>query len=238
MKTLVEDRFEEDSLLRQKFTEMVMNPAFPCLGAKAAHNSGSYQICVYQDLVDPRSSKLLARDLEVFQESDMRKGNEYATFAAIFREPGEVTEEEFEDLLWSQLQQLHEIDMKRHRWDSAVSSDPRDPHFSFSFAGEALYVIGMHAHSSRLARRFPWPAIIFNPHAQFERLRHDGKWQQMRAAIRKRDLALQGSTNPMLSDFGESSEARQYSGRAVGDDWRAPFQRSIKHKPLRCPFPH
>jgi hypothetical protein len=237
MTTLTEGLFEEDSLPRQKFAEMVMNPTFPCLGAKAAYNSGAYQICIYQDLADPRSSGLLARDLEVFQKSDMRRTSEYATFAAIFREPGEITEEEFENLLWSQLQQLHDIDMKRHHWDSSVSSDPRDPHFSFSFSGEALYVIGLHAHSSRLSRRFPWPTLIFNPHAQFERLRHDGKWQQMRAAIRKRDLALQGSTNPMLSDFGESSEARQYSGRAVNDDWRAPFQ-SSRRQPLRCPFPH
>ena len=192
MKTLVEGRFDEDSLPRQKFAEMVMNPAFPCLGAKAAYNSGSYQIRVYQDLADPRSSKLLACDLEVFQKSDMRRTNEFATFAAIFREPGDVTEEEFENLLWSQLQQLHGIDGKR--WDSSVSSDPRDPHFSFSFAGEALYVIGLHAQSSRLSRRFPWPTLIFNPHAQFERLRHDGKWQHMRATIRKRDVALQGRT--------------------------------------------
>ena len=36
-------------------------------------------------------------------------------------------------------------------------------------------------------------------------------------------MQLQGSINPMLSDFGEATEARQYSGRAVEDDWRAPF---------------
>ena len=237
MKTLIEARFEADSLPRQKFAEMLMAPAFPCLGAKAAYNSGAYQICVYQDLADPRSAKLLARDLEVFQKSDMRKTSEYETFAAIFREPGDVTEEEFENLLWSQLQQVHDIDVRRHGWDSSVSSDPREPHFSFSFAGEALYVIGMHAHSSRLARRFSWPTLIFNPHAQFERLRHDGKWQQMRASIRKRDAALQGMTNPMLSDFGESSEARQYSGRVVDDDWRAPFQAARRAR-SRCPFRH
>lgn len=237
MKTRMAARFEKDFRPRQKFVEMVKDPAFPCLGAKAACNSGAYQVSVYEDLADPRSSELLARDLEVFQKSDMRKTSEYATFAAIFHQPADVTEEEFEQLLWAQLQRLHNIDMKRHRWDSSVSSDPRDPHFSFSFAGEALYVIGMHARNSRLSRRFPWPTLIFNPHVQFERLRHDGKWQQMRASIRKRDVALQGNTNPMLSDFGESSEARQYSGRVVGDNWRAPFQ-SASQKPSRCPFAH
>ena len=95
------------------------------------------------------------------------------------------------------------------------SSDPADPHFSFSFGGQALYVIGMHAKSSREARRFRWPALVFNPHEQFERLRADGKWKHMQETIRHRDLVLQGTINPMLSDFGEHSEARQYSGRIV-----------------------
>jgi FPC/CPF motif-containing protein YcgG len=27
----------------------------------------------------------------------------------------------------------------------------------------------------------------------------------------------------MLEDFGENSEARQYSGRKVGEEWKCPF---------------
>ena len=61
-------------------------------------------------------------------------------------------------------------------------------------------------------------------------MRAEGKWERMRSSIRKRDFALQGAHNPMLTDFGERSEARQYSGRAVANDWRAPFK--------RCPFSH
>ena len=36
-----------------------------------------------------------------------------------------------------------------------------------------------------------------------------------------RDEALAGSRNPMLARHGRSSEARQYSGRAVDANWRA-----------------
>ena len=35
--------------------------------------------------------------------------------------------------------------------------------------------------------------------------------------------ALQGEINPMVDDHGQSSEARQYSGREVEEDWQAPF---------------
>jgi FPC/CPF motif-containing protein YcgG len=160
--------------------------------------------------------------------------SEYATFVAIFERPRKTTEIEFENLFWKQLRALHDYDAQRFAWDSHVSSDPADPHFSFSFGGQALYVIGLHANSSREARRFPWPALVFNPHEQFERLRADGKWKRMQETIRSRDLQLQGSINPMLSDFGEQSEARQYSGRAVEDNWRPPFPTGAG----KCPFAH
>jgi FPC/CPF motif-containing protein YcgG len=170
-----------------------------------------------------------------------RTWRNYATFLAVFREPRATTEKEFEQLLWRQLQRLNELDREKgHEWDSTVASDPGDPHFSFSFDGQALYVVGMHANSSRLSRQFPWPTLIFNPHEQFERLREDGKWRRMQETIRNRDIALQGNANPMLSDFGDSSESRQYAGRAVEENWRPPFapQQVIpsETRPARCPF--
>jgi FPC/CPF motif-containing protein YcgG len=145
-----------------------------------------------------------------------------------------MSELEFEDLLWKQLRLLHEYDAAGFDWDPAVASDPRDPHFSFSFGGQALYVIGMHANSSRESRRFSLPTLIFNPHAQFDRLRANGKWKHMQETIRQRDLQLQGSINPMLTDFGVQSEARQYSGRVVAESWRAPFPPTER----KCPFMH
>lgn len=45
----------------------------------------------------------------------------------------------------------------------------------------------------------------------------------MREAIVRRDMALCGTANPMLSRFGDGSQAPQYSGRLVGSDWRCPF---------------
>ena len=184
---------------------------------------------------DPRRRSACARrSLSPSERAGCGPSSEYATFVAIFRRPRATDELEFENLLWQQLRRLHELDAAHFDWDPDVRSDPADPHFSFSFGGQALYVIGMHANSSREARRFPWPALVFNPHEQFERLRADGKWKRMQETIRARDLALQGTINPMLSDFGEQSEARQYSGRAVEENWQAPFK-AVERK---CPFAH
>jgi FPC/CPF motif-containing protein YcgG len=232
----------DESVLKSQFADFVADAAFPCLGAKAAFHAEGHIIAVYDSLGAERSSRALGEELERFVHSDLRLTNDYATFVAIFREPRSLGEEEFERLLWSQLSQLHRIDAVHHPWDPTVASDPSDPHFSFSFAGQALYVVGLHAGSSRLARRFAWPTLVFNPHEQFERLRHDGKWRRMQRSIRARDIALQGSVNPMLSDFGEQSEARQYSGRVSDENWRAPFQAESPPEGsasrARCPFAH
>ncbi|MFL6530657.1 MAG: guanitoxin biosynthesis heme-dependent pre-guanitoxin N-hydroxylase GntA [Chthoniobacterales bacterium] len=218
---------------RAAFREFVMQPEFPCVGARAAFNSGSYLIEVYDALGGEAASARLTRDLYDFTRSDLRHESEFATFVAIFRGPTDCEESQFEQLLWRQLTALHRAD--GFDWDPRVRSDPADPQFSFSFAGQALYVIGVHPNSSRIARCFRWPTLVFNPHEQFEHLRADGKWKRMQQTIRERDVALQGSVNPMLSDFGESSEARQYSGRAVEDDWQAPFAKAESGK---CPFHH
>ena len=215
----------------QAFRQLVSDPHFPCLGAKAAFNSHSQTMRVFGELAGDESTLELAAALPDFTKNPA----DYASFIAIFEEPRATSETEFEELLWRQLRLLHEHDPAGAQWAPNVASDPADPHFSFSFAGQALYVIGMHANSSREARRFPWPVMIFNPHEQFERLRSDGKWKHMQQSIRQRDLQLQGSINPMLSDFGEQSEARQYSGRAVEENWRAPFKAAGSAK---CPFQH
>lgn len=227
----------DEKIFAAKFAAFVQELSFPCLGAKAAFNAESYLVKAYDTLASEDGTRLLARDLQEFTTSEMRRTSAYATFLAVFREPSQTSEADFEQLLWRQLQLLHNADCPvAYHWDPAVSWDAEDPRFSFSFGGQALYVVGMHAQSSRLSRQFPWPTLVFNPHEQFERLRHDGKWRRMQETIRQRDIALQGEVNPMLSDFGESSEARQYSGRAVEENWHPPFEPKRESEPPRCPF--
>ena len=148
----------------------------------------------------------------------MRK---FATLIAVFESPSDLQPSAFEALLWQQLQQLHDAD--EAPWDNAVSSNPDNPHFSFSFPRTAFFIVGLHPASDRLSRRFPWPALVFNPHAQFERLRAEDRWERMQHVNRAREIQLQGAINPVLRDFGKESEARQYSGCPVEASWRAPF---------------
>src|SRR5690606_16309248 len=107
--------------------------------------------------------------------------------------------------------QIHELD--ESPWDPEVSPDPEAADFSFSIAGKAFYLVGMHPNASRKSRQAPYPALAFNLHQQFENLRHKGRYEKVKKRIRQRDIQLQGDINPMLQDFMEGSETRQYSGR-------------------------
>ncbi|HTL96223.1 MAG TPA: guanitoxin biosynthesis heme-dependent pre-guanitoxin N-hydroxylase GntA [Gemmatimonadaceae bacterium] len=208
----------------QEFLEFVGDAGFPCLAAKGVVRRLGHELHVYGTLASDHATNALAADLREFVRRATSDDADFRAFVAVFPDGQPEDEREFERRLWVQLQQLHERDDPAAGWDPSVSADPDDPRFSFSFAGCALFIVGLNPHSSRLARRFRWPALVFNPHAQFERLRRDGHYDRMRTLIRDREVALQGDVNPNLADFGEQSEARQYSGRdTTADEWTCPF---------------
>jgi FPC/CPF motif-containing protein YcgG len=204
------------------FRAFVGAKGFPCLAGKGAVNRGDYTLGVYGDLGSEAAARALAGDLAAFVASLPADGAGLQAFAAVFTGAVPADEQAFEAALWQQLQRLHEADPVGH-WDPLVSADPDDGQFSFSFGGRALFVVGLHPTSSRLARQFRWPAMMFNPRAQFDRLRREGQFERMRGLVRDRDIALQGTMNPNLADFGHASEARQYSGRATEPEWQCPF---------------
>ena len=198
--------------------------AFPCVGAKAALARGTLVVLAC-NRIDSAWDDLRIHDGLLHFAADYRRDPAlFRSFAVIFEGPDDLDEPAFEKALWDRAQSLSDKDVWRGQgYDSAVSSDPDNPHFSLSFGGEAFFIVGLHPHASRPARRFARPALVFNLHDQFERLRAEGKYEGMREKIMLRDEAIAGSRNPMLARHGEASEARQYSGRAVDGAWRCPF---------------
>lgn len=202
---------------------LVLNDRFTCVGAKSALRRNAYRFGLYANMQDPASVAGLARDLFTFVEELPSLASPFATYIASFTAPHPVDEPSFERELWTVLQNLHDLDAVHHPWDPAVSHDPDDVHFSFSFARTAFFVVGLHAASSRVTRRFAWPTLVFNPHRQFDRLREEGSYTRFQRIIRSGEQALQGDVNPTLADYGARSEARQYSGRDVDAEWKCPF---------------
>ena len=211
--------------LQQKLFDHVDERAFPCVGAKAALAQGTLEVLAC-DRLDSAWDDLRIHDaLLAFVEAYRREKGLYRSFAVIFAGPVDFDEAAFEAALWQRAQSLSDKDVWRGQdYDPRVSHDPSNPHFSLSFGGEAFFIVGLHPNASRPARRFERPALVFNLHDQFERLRADNKYEGMREKIMTRDEALAGTRNPMLARHGEASEARQYSGRMVDAEWSPPFE--------------
>lgn len=201
---------------------------FPCIGAKAALAKQQVKCMVADNMACPNDDAEILRFLYDFVDAYRNSKEFYHSAAIIFSGPQIIDEEIFDDLLWQRLQSLENLDAKNYHYDNRVEADPSSAKFSFSIKEEAFYIIGIHPASSRHARQFKYPTLVFNPHAQFEQLRETTKYEVMKNVVRKRDIAISGSVNPMLEDFGKSSEVYQYSGRKYDDSWQCPLK--INHE--------
>lgn len=210
--------------LAQRFQAFVKTPDFPCVGAKSALAKSQLRFVVGRDMRSAWDDLRIYPNLLDLAWSYAREPSLFHSLAVIFEEDSGFDEAAFETCLWERLESLtHKDDWAGQPPDPRVSDDPDDPHFSLSFGGEAFFIVGLHPRASRPARRFERPAMVFNLHDQFEKLRAAGIYEKMRSTIVARDVVLAGSANPMLARHGVVSEARQYSGRAVDDEWECPF---------------
>jgi uncharacterized protein len=214
--------------ITSEYLKFIDDRDFPCIAAKAALSENQIEVFVADHLACPNTDVDILRFLYGFVDAYRVSEKNYHSAVVIFTGPEYCSEELFGNLLWQRLQAISDLDAAHFVWDERVKKDPTSPDFSFSIKEEAFYVIGLHSNSSRKSRQFKYPALVFNPHDQFEKLRASNKYTAMKEAVRKRDIKLSGSVNPMLADFGESSEVFQYSGRQYDINWKCSFV--AKHK--------
>lgn len=220
---------DADHPLADAFRAFIREAAFPCVGAKSALAKGQIRFVVARDMRSAWDDLRIYPGLLELAQGYRDDPKLFQSFVVLFEGPREISETEFETLLWERAQSLSDKDAWHgQRYDPRVSPDTDDPHFSLSFGGEGFFIVGLHPNASRPARRFAAPALVFNLHDQFEQLRAKQVYDKMRETIIARDIAIAGAPNPMLARHGETSEARQYSGRAVGDGWSCPFHADRK----------
>jgi FPC/CPF motif-containing protein YcgG len=212
----------------EEYLDFIRDKDFPCIAAKAAVAENQIKIFVADHLAYTKDDVEILNFLYCFVDEYRAAEKTYHSAVIIFKEPEECSEEMFSNLLWKKLQSISNLDAAKYAWDRRVEQDVASPAFSFSIKEEAFYVIGLHVNSSRKSRQFKYPSLVFNPHDQFEKLRASNKYTAMKDAVRKRDVKLSGSVNPMLADFGKSSEVFQYSGLRYDSNWKCPF--AAKHE--------
>jgi FPC/CPF motif-containing protein YcgG len=203
---------------------------YPCIGALTALRREEVRTGEFSGFGLGRSWRRLRDELEAFVAEQRATRSTYLTYVAGF--PGEQTESEeaFEGALWRELSYLTSLEDADRDWGGA-DRNPASPDFCFHLNGEKIFVVGLHPLSSRLSRRFPFPAMVFNLFSQFAELQAQGKYGPMVRINRERDRKFQGSANPMAEAHGETWESIQFSGRENPKQWKCPF--SFLHRAFK-----
>ncbi|MDT0456374.1 guanitoxin biosynthesis heme-dependent pre-guanitoxin N-hydroxylase GntA [Streptomyces sp. DSM 41527] len=205
----------------------LLGDAFPCLAGRSAWRQGGIVHRHYTWFGDDETARQMAADLQAYVEAVDWAAKPFTSFVATFSGPLNVSEVEFESLLWQQLQAVHDYDSLTYPWAEGYDHDPSSGAFAYSVAGHPFFVIGLHETHSRIGRRPPFPMLAFNSHAQFDRIKAAGLWDRLQEKIRKQDIELQGNINPNLVEYEQLSEARRYSGRRKPADWACPFSARV-----------
>lgn len=208
----------------EEYKNFIGNKHFVCVAAKAALAREQIHGMVAGHMACPKDDLAILEFLYHFIDIYRNSGEMYHSAVIVFPQTQYLTEPLFDNLLWQRLQSLSILDAQKFNYDARVDADPVSPNFSFSLKEEAFFVIGLHPQSSRLVRQFKYPALVFNPHRQFQQLKETQKYQSLKRVVRKRDIEVSGSINPMLEDFGTASEVYQYSGIHYNNQWQCPLK--------------
>ena len=221
---LLRPSFRKKSI-KEEIHSFAMQKNYPCVAAIESTLQGAYSVGTYGKFGEGTHWRFFRADLLRYLEEQRMSSSPFYSFWAVFDEHSIVEDEtDFEEKLWKELSMLTSVEDRNSDWIDESASTPENRSFCISLAGEKMFVVGMHPTSSRLARRFSRPALVFNAFSQFERLEKNGGYDRMVTTNRRRELDFQGSLNPMVTDHGDDWEAIQFSGRVNTNTWKCPFR--------------
>ena len=215
---------ENNNEIINEYLDYIGNKEFPCVAAKAALGRDQIKCFVANNMMCPADDEIIINFIYDFIDQYRMSSELYHSAAVIFKGPLHLDEALFDKMLWQRLQAISNIDAQHYNYDERVNADPASSEFSFSLKKEAFFIIGLHPSNNRSTRQFKYPALVFNPHAQFQQLKETAKYTNLKNVVRKRDIAYSGSVNPMLEDFGNASEVYQYTGKIYDHTWECPLK--------------
>jgi len=125
------------NFIENDFKEFILEKNHPCIMANTVFSMNNYELHIYDKLGTKQTAKKMLEALNDYIDSYDFSDNNFKTFIAVFPEVEIISEIEFENLLWRQLQFLNDYDTAA--WDPQVSNDPTHKNFSFSIGGRAFY---------------------------------------------------------------------------------------------------
>lgn len=214
--------FEETVDLEIK--RLLQQKNYPCIAALQSYHRKDYWLKSYENFGGCYQRPDLREDLLSYLSEYETSQSPFFTFWAVFNDVDNLDEDQFELSMWRELSSLTSTATHGSDTNPRFSSDPLSKNFCFTIGGHAFFVVGLHPASSRLSRRFPWPALVFNTFEQFETLKAKEQYYPMIETNRLRDEKFQGSTNPMVALYADLWESIQFSGKKNESSWLCPFR--------------
>jgi FPC/CPF motif-containing protein YcgG len=187
-------------------------PPFPCVFARHALGADGLRFACYESPEAQDDLARLAEDVAHYAAVS-REIRPWTTLVAMFApESTRHTLEQHRARFWSVMQYLHDHDPAP--WPASASTDPDDPSWEFSFAGERMFVVGSApVYETRVSRNTATFTMLFQPRWMFDEMIAGPKFDRTTAAIRRRQERYDGyPSHPSILTFGdpENREWRQY----------------------------
>ncbi len=195
---------------------LVKGETFPCILGQTATKTNQYSFCAYDNITDPQVAEGVLYDIVRFQhdfEVPAKPKGPRGIFRAVlaaFQGPEIKDEIHGAEVLYTLLNNMHEINSQHYEWTEGFSNNPQSPDFGFS-AGESAYFIAyLHPKASVPARRSGVNFIVFNSHHVIEAFKATGmdNYAKAKSIIRGRQVQ---PIHPYLGDHGAVEEWRQYA---------------------------
>ena len=100
----------ESHSISRDFKNFILEENHPCIMANTVFQMDKYQLNVYEVLGSRKTADALMTDLKNYIAHYDFESKDFESFIAVFPEAEVVSEIEFENLLWRQLQFLHDMD--------------------------------------------------------------------------------------------------------------------------------
>lgn len=216
---------------------------FPCILGQKGFRANQLRFAFLSDFRSCKSREELAKALAEYGQQ-ARTCGQYTSFVAFFDTPCSLRSsygvEDFEQVFWSLLQDIHELD--EQSWPVDVPQDVDQTLWEFCFGGEPYFVLcATPAHHRRKSREFPYFYVAFQPRFVFEKI-HDQTvfGRKMKERIRERLIEYdEAAIHPALRWYGEPDN-REWKQYFLPDDERVathcPFHAGAMNKSLVTEF--
>src|SRR5580658_6390696 len=101
---------DDQNPLAEKFRAFVRDRAFPCVGAKSAIGRGQMKFIVARDILSSWDDLRIYIALLEFAIAYRDSPKLFQSFVVLFEQPALITEDQFEEALWTRVQSLTDKD--------------------------------------------------------------------------------------------------------------------------------